>query len=142
MHLWTYSPQNTGHHVSLVYSGPDLLSSALLIYFDIFIFWKIFRICKLYKTLKNTLHKQVSDKTYMTKLLENHESVIPSANLQAGDDWVRLNGKQVNHKLLWIIDISRTVRSVRPVMEDPIHIRHLVSLVTAASQAGHPADKN
>ena len=42
-------------------------------------------ICKLYKTLKNTLHKQVSDKTYMTKLLENHESVILPASLPSAE---------------------------------------------------------
>ena len=46
------------------------------------------------------MHKQVSDKTYMTKLLENDESVILPANLQAGDDGVRMNVNQVNHKLL------------------------------------------
>ena len=65
--------------------SPSLAYTALLIYCDIFIFLTIFWICKLYKTLKNTLHKQVSDKTYMTKLLENHESVILPASLPSAE---------------------------------------------------------
>ena len=77
MHLWAYSSEHVSH------AGPSHLC---LVNTYILIFKKIFWICKLYKTLKNTLHKQVSDKTYMTKLLENHESVILPANLQAAAD--------------------------------------------------------
>ena len=86
------------------------------------------------------MHKQVSDKTDMTKLLENHESVILPANLQSGDDWDWIEGTSES-QMIGTYLYFKDCQSVRPVMEDPIHIRHLVSAISSYCGISRP-DKN